>query len=661
MSDATIKRLRDELAQLDAAIAGLDGLPEAQKPLRQQREAKARELARLEGRAAPGGTYVDQSGQSGGVSFGAFNEFGGIRIGDVVGRDKITGPIIYGEVNAGRDVNLAAGPQTIVNAGGAPPPPHQPPSFAEPLTPPLFRLALADQGGRPADGLAVGAEAQLRLEWAGAAGDLPALTLLAAGDGVTWLSGTRAELRAGLGRPPRLPQWPFVAERAGPLTLQVLVLSGATLLQALDLTVSVAGTTESAVLSGSANTPELPERHVAVLYDLATPPGAGSGGDALTLFFSRGGETLRLVLIEPGQSWEVALPLTDHDLATLAQRAHEGLREIVFQASSSAFTAGVEIPPGVADLALRKLARHGAALWEGLLNPPGASSDVHALREHLRARSRGGPLRITVVGHRVALPWAALYDGDPAGAIRADGFWGFRHQVAAQPLHGRRRAGGYDSRLGPARGLPALLALNLELERELGAPVIAEQRRALAPLGLAAREVNSEDGLRDALAAGSDAALIYLCGHMGSPLRQVVGPTVDMDEVSIELSAMGAALTLADLRRVAPVGLEPRLRAGPLVVLNACSSGELTPLSFGGLVPYLLDQGARVVVGTSVEAPAHFAAAFGPALVVAMLRDGLTAGEALRATRARFLEQHHNLLGLLYSLYGHGGLCAADT
>jgi len=657
MSDTEITRLRDELARLDAAIAGLAGLPEAQATLRQQREAKARELVHLEGRAPVGGTHVDQSGQSGGLSFGAFNRFGDVKIGDVAGGNiiKPQGPIIHGGIHSGHDTNIVAGHQTIVNAGGdaAPPPP---PADREPLIPPPFRLALADQGGRPIEGLVVGDEAQLRLAWAGAAGDLPALTLLAAGDGVTWLSGTRAELRASHGRAPRLPQWPFVAERAGPLTLQVLVLAGTTLLQALELTVRVAGATESAVLSGSANSAGLPERHVAVLYDLAAAPATAPDGDALTLFFARGGETLRLVLIEPGQSWEVALPLTDHDLATLAQRAHAGLRDIVFQASSSAFTAGIAIPPSVADLALRRLARHGAALWEGLLNPPGASSDVHALRAHLRARSRGGPLRITVVGHRIALPWALLYDGDPDEAIRTEGFWGFQHQVAAQPLHGRRRAGGGDNRLGSAQGLPTLLALNLDLERELGAPVIAEQRQALGALGLAAREVNTEDGLRDALASRSDAALIYLCGHMGSPLRQSVGPAIDMDEVAIALSATGAPLTLADLRRVAPVELEPRLRAGPLVVLNACSSGELTPLSFGGLVPYLLDQGARAVIGTSIETPTHFATAFGPALITAVVRDGLTVGEALRATRARFLEQYRNPLGLLYTLYGQASL-----
>ena len=657
MSDAIIQRLRDELARLDAAITGLAGLPEAQAPLRQQREAKERELARLEGRAPAGGTYVDQSGQSGGVSFGAFNRIGDVRIGDVVGRDKISGPVVHGGIHSGRDTNLAGGDQRIVNVAGADPPPA-PLAVAAPLTSAPFRLALTDQGGRPMAHLAVGDEAVLRLEWSGAPVELPALTLLAAGDGVSWLSGTRAELRPRSGQPPRLPQWPFVAERPGPLTLQLLVLAGSALLQSLTLEVAV---NDPGVLSGGAGVGAAQTSSAAVVYDLAAAPAVAAGADALTLFFSRTGESLRLVLIEPGQSWEVALPLTDHDLAVLTARGHEGLREIVVQGSSSAFTDGLAIPPVVADMALRRLARHGAALWEGLLNPPGASSDVHALRAHLRARSQRTPLQITVVGHRVALPWDLLYDGDPGAEVRADGFWGFRHQVAVQPLHGRQRAARGDSTLQSAPGLPALLAFNLDTERQVGAPVVAEQRRALAALGLAATELTTEDELRATLVAGTDAALVYLFGHLRSPLRQVVGPTVDMDEVVIELSATGTALTLADLRRAAPVELQPRLRAGPLVLINACSSGELTPLSFGGLVPYLLDLGARAVIGARVETPIRFAAAFGPAVITSMIRDGLTAGAALRAARVAVLAHARNPLGLLYGLYGNGDLHVAPV
>ncbi|MEI7770237.1 MAG: CHAT domain-containing protein, partial [Chloroflexales bacterium] len=103
-----------------------------------------------------------------------------------------------------------------------------------------------------------------------------------------------------------------------------------------------------------------------------------------------------------------------------------------------------------------------------------------------------------------------------------------------------------------------------------------------------------------------------------------------------------------------------RVCASPLALVNACSSGEQTPLSFGGLAPYLLDLGARAVIGTAVETPIRLAAALGPDLIGRMLRDGQSAGAALRAARGHFLEQRRNPLGLLYELYGNAALHVAD-
>ena len=54
-NSAPIAALREKLAQLDRAIANLEGMPDAQASLREQRDAKAHELARLEARAPANG------------------------------------------------------------------------------------------------------------------------------------------------------------------------------------------------------------------------------------------------------------------------------------------------------------------------------------------------------------------------------------------------------------------------------------------------------------------------------------------------------------------------------------------------------------------------------------------------------------------------------
>lgn len=204
MSDPAIARLRTELERLDAAIAGLAGMPEAQALLRTQRAECADQLARLAGRAPA--VSIDQSGQQGGVSFGAYNRFAGdVSVGDV----------------AGGDINKTQGPLAVA------------------IQAPIFRLVLTDRSGEPCAQLRVGQEALLQLEWAGAAIDLPPLTLLVAAEGVTWRASPHVELRPQPGQPTQLPRWPLVAERAGPLTIRAVALAGAALLQSFDLSINV--------------------------------------------------------------------------------------------------------------------------------------------------------------------------------------------------------------------------------------------------------------------------------------------------------------------------------------------------------------------------------------------------------------------------------------
>ena len=111
MSDPDIQRLRAEIAQLDQAIANLEGMPEAQAPLHTARAAKARELARLDGQTPADGIHINQSGQSGGVNFGAYNRFAG----PVSTGTTVNGPVIHGTIYSGRDTTIAGRDQTIIH------------------------------------------------------------------------------------------------------------------------------------------------------------------------------------------------------------------------------------------------------------------------------------------------------------------------------------------------------------------------------------------------------------------------------------------------------------------------------------------------------------------------------------------------------------------
>src|SRR4029079_9396360 len=110
--------------------------------------------------------------------------------------------------------------------------------------------------------------------------------------------------------------------------------------------------------------------------------------------------------------------------------------------------------------------------------------------------------------------------------------------------------------------------------------------------GLADDEVTTETALRDALAAGSDAALVDLYCHVlsvapgGQPARPGVTSTIPgVASTRIVMTRAEQGLALRDLQQAAPLTRAPLLRGGPLVLLNACASAELSPLTYEGLAP----------------------------------------------------------------------------
>ena len=84
------------------------------------------------------------------------------------------------------------------------------------------------------------------------------------------------------------------------------------------------------------------------------------------------------------------------------------------------------------------------------------------------------------------------------------------------------------------------------------------------------------------------------------------------------------AVTLGQLRVFAPA--EDLLASHPLVFINACESGELSPNFYDGFVSYFLSKGARGVIGTECKAPGYFASEWAKAFF-----DELFAGKTLGA------------------------------
>lgn len=93
---------------------------------------------------------------------------------------------------------------------------------------------------------------------------------------------------------------------------------------------------------------------------------------------------------------------------------------------------------------------------------------------------------------------------------------------------------------------------------------------------------------------------------------------------------------------------EQKFEGHPIIFLNSCSAGAISPLSFLGFSKRFKQAGADGMIVPDFAVPIKFAAAFGQEVIHRYL-DGQTIGSALLELR-RILVDHMNPLGLLYSL-----------
>lgn len=86
----------------------------------------------------------------------------------------------------------------------------------------------------------------------------------------------------------------------------------------------------------------------------------------------------------------------------------------------------------------------------------------------------------------------------------------------------------------------------------------------------------------------------------------------------------------------------------PVVFLNSCTSGQPSPLSFSSFHAVFRQKQAMGIIGTSIEMPITFGAAFGCRLLEEYIK-GVPLGVAIYALRRELVDKG-NPLGLFYSL-----------
>jgi CHAT domain len=386
----------------------------------------------------------------------------------------------------------------------------------------------------------------------------------------------------------------------------------------------------------------------------------------LSLVIRRSGDGFDLIFIGAVQA-EIRLPLTPQYLDRLIDNLRKALEEIVYLAQTPngvrpvrrrerlpaagklVYQEGIDIPTEVNQEAMRRLAGAGWDLYHELFYAGNDPARV-LVGNRLRELARQETLKLQIVSKEFLFPWGALYLAERVEAERIDPecFLGFRHIIEHIPLQQQLTA--LDHRIR-SEALQVSFNLDTGIDRAMrGLQVVRSQldysdelrRRNVQVINRTTR-----DEVQQALANQStkDQILYFYCHAVSLGLSDPGGSYLKLTGKE--------PLTLQELTRSTS---GQQLPGHPLVVINACQSAQLSPLFYGGFLPYFVDRGARGMVGTECDVPAVFADEWAKRFFDWFLIGGRTLGQVLLALRRQFYEEHNNLLGILYALY-----CDADT
>jgi hypothetical protein len=303
---------------------------------------------------------------------------------------------------------------------------------------------------------------------------------------------------------------------------------------------------------------------------------------------------------------------------------------------------------------VERVVTKGAALYGALCD-----SGLREILEKIDSTLKDGD-RLTVQTNCAFLPWEILYphkysmvwpgkfkDQNP---LRPRSLWGYKYQIEYsllttldenqwEPPYAEHETGkGYVS-----------LNLNKAIEAAFSnrpfKPIKFHEDFYDASIKDRGDLVEDGDGILSLLlSAENEASIIYLFCHGSS-----TSPLADQSSEVLELDPN---------KRIEPYDLNygnTYLR-GPIVILNSCLSAAVSPLSFSSFHTQFRKKRAMGVIGTTIQMPATFAAAFGRKIIEHYLLK-VPIGKALYLLRRELLERD-NPLGLFYSLQCPGHITA---
>ncbi len=287
------------------------------------------------------------------------------------------------------------------------------------------------------------------------------------------------------------------------------------------------------------------------------------------------------------------------------------------------------------------LARAGHTLFTLLFH--NGDSGLKEIAVRLVEALRSGEQVITVESDHLFVPWGMLYfpacDDDnvwaPDYQWAARCFWGYQHLLE----HNFSRVQNFDSRMLT----PDLPRVGLNVDERVDAdfpptPCV----RPVVDFFATRAEVTVRNTKSDLAAALSshdfDDDVLYFGCHGRAEGAEDSPHLVLSDDEKIYAGDFVAWL--------AGKGMPSR----PVVFVGACQGGQLASMFYPTFGLHLLRNGARCLIGPQVDLPRAFAGEYAVKLFTSFLANQRL-GDAVRDLARSYLDDHHNPLGLIFSLY----------
>jgi hypothetical protein len=334
-----------------------------------------------------------------------------------------------------------------------------------------------------------------------------------------------------------------------------------------------------------------------------------------------------------GQARSVPIKMLPHDLEALNKLLQEAIDEVASENREDWTPTPTELEKQLTPLAkvgnyaFKQVFSHHDAL--------AAIQELLALSQHVS---------IQIASEDFFLPWELIYPASlDEQSLSYEHFWGMNH-IISRIIVQEHRPGAFVSPViavadRPKLGLLTNCRLSGVVEKEIPFFEKLDGDGKIALFKLRALDPEKEqEGFEEFKTFWKEPLnLAHFACHA---LYKDKSPDQSYITLSNEFP-----ITLMDMEVYGII-----INGHPLIIMNACETGNLNPLYTSHFAAAFLKYGARGVVATECAVPDAFAADFAQQLYTHLLA-GEPLGESLLATRRYFLEKYHNPSGLLYSMY----------